>query len=68
LKAELNFGQVRGSQILLKNWTEPNFGSTSGDTRLRTSSSDEFNDDDDVFNFDPTGDSNVSSPSLSDGP
>jgi hypothetical protein len=28
LKAELNFGLVHGSQILLKNWTEPNFDST----------------------------------------
>jgi hypothetical protein len=35
-----------------------------GDTKFRTS--DEC--DDDVFNLDPTGDANASSPSLSDGP
>ena len=29
LNAEPNFGQVHGSQILLKNWMAPNFGSTS---------------------------------------
>jgi hypothetical protein len=37
-----------------------------GKTRFQTSS-DEFDDDDDVLDLNPTGDANVSSPSLSDG-
>ena len=60
-------GGSRGSGCRLLDDDDDNDDCGGGNTRFRTSS-DEFDDDDDVLDLDPTGDANVSSPSLSDGP